>query len=139
MGYTLKGRDVDKLEAIAKKLGKSYTDCFAEIVGRAHEQMFGAAEQDEAQKPGAKGPAKGDSSVKGEGQKALEEVGEAYDGHVTEDSSNEHQDAPQRGDRPNPLAIKRWANVKDDDDEDEERQRSVAKQRQTLASGRAQR
>ena len=131
--FTLKGRDVIKLEAIAKKLGKSYTEAFADVVGRAHEQMFGE-EQNGArtQTPEAKEPASKDSG-------ALEQVGEAYDGHKLEDSSNEHQDAPRRGDRVNPLAIKRWASVKAVGDEDEERQRSVVKQRQTLTRGRAQR
>lgn len=146
MGFTLKGRDVIKLQAIAAKTGKPYGECFAEIVGRAHEAMFGASEGE----PGTPAPAPTspanespldrkarhdainaaagaeDRSPKSmaKAQKTVEQVGEPHDGSATEDSSNEHQDSPvMKGSKPNPLAVsaaKRWAASKDDDDEEEE-------------------
>lgn len=138
----LKGRYVDMLDAIAKKLNVDPSEAFGHIVGRAHKEMFGsAAGQNAKPKSDAKQsePApSGDSSVKGTGQDALEQVGEPHDGHDLEDSSNEHRDAPNATGAPNPLAIKRWASVKGEDEEDE-RQRSVAKPRQVLARGKTQR
>lgn len=118
----LKGKHVDMLDAIAKKLGVDPSEAFGHVVGRAHEQMFGAEGQEGAPNMEAKDPANGGGLRKrSTGQESLDRIGEAHDGHVTEDSSNEIQDSPRaRGGAPNPLAIKKWAGTKAEDDDEEE-------------------
>lgn len=139
---SLKGKHVDMLDAIARKMGVEPHEAFGHIVGRAHEEMFGSGgTQAGASAPSATSRAGEDPTTrkarhdtinaaagaqdrspeaKAKADAALDEVGEPHDGHDVEDSSNEHQDAPGSG-RRNPLSmLKRWASTKDDDEDESE-------------------
>lgn len=178
---SLKGAHVDMLDAIAKKLGVDPSEAFGRIVSAAHSKLIEGEGQagapalsttSRANEPPAARKSRHDATNQAAGaedrspearakaDEALEQVGEPHDGHELEDSSNEHQDAPERGDRANPLAmIKRWANTAapDDDEDDEEddepkkpapvakvmlggeRSRELQRQRRVATHGRSQR